>query len=94
MNTITQRELRNDNADVVRRVEKGERLVVTRRGVPVADLVPHEPANGPAVAADAESVLRAFADLPPVDAPAWIRDMRAVDIMFVDDDRDAWSTDG
>lgn len=38
--TISQRELRNDNAAVVRGVEAGETYTVTRRGVPVARLVP------------------------------------------------------
>jgi prevent-host-death family protein len=38
--TISQRELRNDNADIVRGVEAGESYLVTRRGVPVARLVP------------------------------------------------------
>lgn len=40
MRTISQRELRNDNAAVVRGVEGGESYTVTRRGVPVARLVP------------------------------------------------------
>ena len=40
MRTISQRELRNDNAQVVRGVESGETYLVTRRGVPVARLVP------------------------------------------------------
>lgn len=40
MRTISQRELRNDNAEVIRGVEEGESYVVTRRGVPVARLVP------------------------------------------------------
>ncbi|MFT4298242.1 MAG: type II toxin-antitoxin system prevent-host-death family antitoxin [Aeromicrobium sp.] len=40
MEAISQRELRNDNAEVIRRVEGGESLTVTRRGVPVARLVP------------------------------------------------------
>jgi prevent-host-death family protein len=38
--TISQRELRNDNAKVMRGVEEGETYTVTRRGVPVALLVP------------------------------------------------------
>jgi prevent-host-death family protein len=38
--TISQRELRNDNAEVMRQVERGEMFTVTRRGVPVARLVP------------------------------------------------------
>lgn len=40
MRTISQRELRNDNAEVMRGVEEGETYTVTRRGVPVARLVP------------------------------------------------------
>lgn len=40
MRTISQRELRNDNATVVRGVESGESYTITRRGVPVARLVP------------------------------------------------------
>ena len=40
MKTISQRELRNDNAAIVRGVEEGESYIVTRRGVPVARLVP------------------------------------------------------
>lgn len=40
MGTISQRELRNDNARVVRDVERGESYTITRRGVPVARLVP------------------------------------------------------
>lgn len=40
MATISQRELRNDNAEVIRGVERGETYTVTRRGVPVAQLGP------------------------------------------------------
>ena len=40
MRTISQRELRNDNAAIVRGVESGESYTVTRRGVPVAQLIP------------------------------------------------------
>ncbi len=40
MRSISQRELRNDNAEIVRGVERGESYTVTRRGVPVARLVP------------------------------------------------------
>lgn len=38
--TISQRELRNDNAEIIRGVEQGETYTVTRRGVPVARLAP------------------------------------------------------
>lgn len=38
---VASRELRNDTAGLLRRVEEGERIVITRRGKPVADLIPH-----------------------------------------------------
>lgn len=34
------RDLRNNGAEVLRRVERGERIVVTRDGTPVAELNP------------------------------------------------------
>lgn len=39
-NSISQRELRNDSAAVLRRVQAGQTLVVTRNGTPVAELRP------------------------------------------------------
>jgi prevent-host-death family protein len=38
--TIPQRELRNDNARVIEAVAAGETFVVTRNGIPVAELRP------------------------------------------------------
>jgi prevent-host-death family protein len=38
---VASRELRNDTGGLLRRVEDGETIVITRRGRPVADLVPH-----------------------------------------------------
>jgi len=38
--TIPQRELRNNNAQVIEAVAAGESFVITRNGVPVADLTP------------------------------------------------------
>ncbi|MGH9077032.1 MAG: type II toxin-antitoxin system Phd/YefM family antitoxin [Acidimicrobiales bacterium] len=43
--TIAQRELRNDNAKVIDAVSAGETFVVTRNGVPVAELRPIDPAR-------------------------------------------------
>ena len=40
MKVISQRELRNDNASIMREVEQGESFTVTRNGVPVARLIP------------------------------------------------------
>ena len=43
---VATRELRNNTAGVLRRVKAGETVVITVRGKPVADLVPHRP-EGP-----------------------------------------------
>lgn len=40
MTSISHREMRNNSAEVLRRVEAGEVIVVTNRGEPVAELVP------------------------------------------------------
>jgi prevent-host-death family protein len=40
MRTIAQRQLRNDNAAIVDAVSRGETFIVTRNGVPVAELRP------------------------------------------------------
>ena len=37
---ITQRELRNDSGEIMRRLDEGETFIVTRNGVPVAELAP------------------------------------------------------
>lgn len=43
MKVISQRELRNDNAAIMRGVEEGETFTVTRRGVPVALITSYRP---------------------------------------------------
>jgi prevent-host-death family protein len=37
---ITQRELRNESGEIMRRLDDGESFVVTRNGVPVGELTP------------------------------------------------------
>ena len=62
---ITQRELRNNSGDIMRRLDEGEAFVVTRNGVPVGELVPlrrRRVVNGPALAA-------AFRGAPRIDYP-------------------------
>lgn len=46
MRTISQRELRNDNAEIMRGVEEGETYVVTRRGVPIARIEQYREDDG------------------------------------------------
>jgi prevent-host-death family protein len=43
---VASRELRNDTAGVLRQVEEGTKVIITRRGKPVADLVPHKERSG------------------------------------------------
>lgn len=69
MTTISQRELRNDNAEIIRGVERGESYTITRRGVPIARLEPvHQPVDLQCVRPATERLR--FADLPRVDSPA------------------------
>lgn len=76
--TISQRELRNESAAVMDAVEKGETVIVTRNGYPVAEL---RPLQRRAFVPTAE-LIRAFRDLPPVDLAA----MRAeADALFGED---------
>jgi prevent-host-death family protein len=37
---ITQRELRNDSGEIMRKLDEGESFIVTRNGVPVGELSP------------------------------------------------------
>jgi prevent-host-death family protein len=39
---VASRELRNNTAELLRRVQSGEQIVVTTRGKPVASLIPFE----------------------------------------------------
>jgi prevent-host-death family protein len=68
---ITQRELRNDSGEIMRRVEAGEAFVVTRNGVPVGKLVPIRPHRF--VRADVASAVFAGAD--PLDADRFRREV-------------------
>jgi prevent-host-death family protein len=81
--TIGQRQLRNDNAEIMRRVEAGESFIITRNGTPVADLIPHarEPKRRYTVGEAQEQMRK----LPPIDVEQWTRDREADDLIFGDD---------
>lgn len=85
--TITQRQLRNDNAEIMRRVEAGESFVVTRNGHPVADLVSHTaPAERPPVrltAGELQEKRRTHG--PHLSVEQWLTDRAADDLIFGDD---------
>lgn len=71
---LTQRELRNSSGEIMRALDRGERFVVTRRGVPVADLTPVR-RRGP-VSADA--LLAAVAPAPKLDPDRLRADLDAI----------------
>ncbi|MTD53963.1 type II toxin-antitoxin system Phd/YefM family antitoxin [Amycolatopsis pithecellobii] len=78
--TIGQRELRNDNAEIMRRVEQGESFVVTRNGKPIADLVPHQADGDPRPTAG--ELIEFLKKRPPIDAAQWRRDREEDDKIF------------
>ena len=78
---ITQRELRNQSAAVLREVEAGRTIVVTRNGTPVAELRPIRPRRFVPRATLAEAKVRA----PRVDAGRFRADLEAVIDQRVDD---------
>lgn len=76
--TIGQRELRNDNAKVIAAVAAGESFVVTRNGVPVAELRPVQERRPRFVTRAA--IVEAAARGPRIDAARFRADLdRAVD---------------
>ena len=68
---ISQRELRNDSAAVLREVQSGQTLIITRNGVPVAELRPIPPRQFLARAAINDAARRA----PRVDAAGFRADL-------------------
>jgi len=88
---IGQRELRNDNAEIMRRVEAGESFTVTRNGRPVADLIPHQ-ADRPVRRRTVGELQAEFRRMSPVDTARWHRERAASDAVFGPDDEleDPW----
>jgi prevent-host-death family protein len=87
--TIQQSELRNNNADIMRRVADGESFEITVHGRLVAHLTPH---RGVYRLVDAASFDAALATVGPLPDPArWERDMAESDALFDDDQpEDPW----
>jgi prevent-host-death family protein len=70
MDTVTVRELRNSGGDVLRRVERGERIVITRDGIPVAELRPL-----PRTSAGPTELIRRRKNLPQLNPDTLRRDI-------------------
>ncbi|MGH3588773.1 MAG: type II toxin-antitoxin system Phd/YefM family antitoxin, partial [Pseudonocardia sp.] len=89
--TIRQSELRNHNAEIMRRVAEGESFTVTVHGQPVADLVPHQRDRAKPRAIPAAALDEALAAAGPgPDPELWERDMAALDALVDDDLVDPW----
>lgn len=87
---IAQRELRNNNAEILNRVEAGESFVVTRNGVAVADVVPHSERSGPPMFPKTKDVTaRQTTGRPALDREAWLRDVREAGDDIDDDPLDS-----
>ncbi|MGH7863217.1 MAG: type II toxin-antitoxin system Phd/YefM family antitoxin, partial [Candidatus Dormibacteraceae bacterium] len=87
---IAQRELRNNNAEILNRVEAGESFVVTRNGVAVADVFPHSERSGPPMFPKTRDVMaRQTTRRPALDREAWLRDIREADNDIDDDPLDS-----
>lgn len=72
---IAQRDLRNQNAQILAAVEAGASFVVTRNGAPVAELRPL--AHGRRSFVPRAEVAAAAAGVPHIDAAAFRRDLDA-----------------
>ena len=71
---ITQRELRNDSGAILREVQAGRTIIVSRNGVPVAELSPISPRRFVRREAIADGITRS----PRIDACRFFADVDAV----------------
>lgn len=60
---ISQRELRNDSGEIMRRLDQGETFIVTRNGQPVGQLIPLRKERF----ARRDAILEAFRGAPRID---------------------------
>ncbi len=72
--TITQRELRNDSAAVLREVEAGRTVIISRNGTPIGELRPLKRRRFVPRAAIAD----AAASAAPIDAARFRADLDAI----------------
>lgn len=70
---ISQRELRNESGEIMRRVERGESFTITRNGSPIGRLIPLRRRTF----VPREEIVAAFATAPVLDPEAFRRDIDA-----------------
>jgi prevent-host-death family protein len=93
--TISQRQLRNDSGEIMRRVEQGERFTVTRNGTPIADLIPHATkTNALPRFVPTEIIAAGAADLPDWGASQFADELSNLDAVIDDGDIDRWNKTG
>jgi prevent-host-death family protein len=84
--TIQQSELRNNNAEIMRRVADGESFTITVHGRAVADLVPHQARRPRQRLLPAAEFDRLLAEAGPGPDPlSWAQDISEADRIFGDD---------
>jgi antitoxin (DNA-binding transcriptional repressor) of toxin-antitoxin stability system len=71
---ITQRELRNESGAIMRALDAGASFIVTRNGVPVAEMTPARRRRSTSKA----DVLKAFKNAPTIDAKRFFTDVDAI----------------
>jgi prevent-host-death family protein len=71
---ISQRELRNDSGEIMRKLDEGETFIVTRNGVPVGELTPLRRHRFVA----AEAAVALFRTAPAVDGRRFRSDLDQV----------------
>lgn len=68
--SVPVRDLRNNSAALLKRVQQGERVVVTKDGEPVAEVVPLRPSP-----LHRDQLLQRWATLPTIDAEQFKKDL-------------------
>lgn len=88
---LSQRELRNESGAIMRRVQRGERFTVTRNGVPVADLIPHETGvDRPPRFIPVAQIAAGASELPGWDSARFSYEVEELNNMVDDGDVDRW----
>ena len=71
---ITQRELRNDSGEIMRRLDHGETFIVTRNGTPVGELTPMRRHRF----VPTDSVVAMFRNAPAIDGDKFRADLDVI----------------
>jgi len=89
---VSKQELRNNSGAIMRRVQQGERFTVTRKGVPVADLIPHGESgpDRPPRFVPVAQIAAGASELPDWDAGRFTHELEELDSAVDDGHVDGW----